>query len=502
MPTTFDANYSSSNYNPNGFMKIDNDGAFLRVANDNTGLKSFLNKEGIVIQRDSSSSFLLKSSDYTVYFNYQDVSFPISTDLDNLVSTLTEWCTQPLADNMNVIDSMNRMRTSTSINVLTVSNTHDKAPFVIDEVTSGNGETSTFAPNAITMRMSASNGSYIVRQSKLYAQHVYGTNTSALVGGIITTDVTASNVRSRIGVFDDTVNITNPGSQSGGNGVFFQWDNSNGIAVGYRTSIGGSQVDVIVPQRDWNLDKLINSVHRDFTYHPTSNLTYVFDYNSTDQTSPVRCGVINHGAVTYAHQFMGSNIPGLFANPSLPTRWEVKHASDLGPTPSELTIVQGPAYVFTDVDSKKPFRVFSADNGTTFKTLNTVGSVPLFSIRLAPAFSRSKMHPKRLTIVNTFAGGVAKWTLVYNGTLTGQTWTTVDPASWVQYSNTETLAINGTQLSTGYIVSTGVTEIDISDKIDAISSNIAGITDTLTVVLTYVLGSVSVTGGLEWVETD
>ena len=497
--TFYDVAASSSNYNPDGFIKFFNDDSFIKAHNGHTGVYSYINKDMIVIQRDSVSSFFLKSGDYIGYYNYHDISYPRSIDLKDLLNVLTEWCKKPI-NNTSLIDSMNRMRSTTFSNVMTVSTVHDKSPLAIDEITGNRGEVSELHTNTVSMSTTASNGAYIIRQTKHYAQHIYGGTSIAMVSGILATDTGASNVRTRIGIFDDEKNVTESNAGPHGNGMFFQWDNSNGISCVYRTNLGGSQVDSLVLREDWNQNSLVDSA---YTLFPNSNTTYVFEWNNHDDSRPARCGILTGGSINYVHQFAGSNVPGFFGNPSLPIRWEVSHATDMGPVPSAQTIVQGCATVINDTNGTLPSRVYAKDSGTLFKTLTARGSIPLFSIRLSSLYARSKLHPKKFSLVNTQQGAIGKWMLVLNGELTDATWTAVDDrSSWTQYSNTETGCVGGTVLSTGYTLGSGITEVDISDKLHALSSTTSGRTDTLTVIVTYVQGTLVVSGGIEWIETD
>ena len=499
--TFYDVAATSSNYNPDGFLKFFNDDSFIKAYNGQTGVYSYISKDGIVIQRDSISSFFLKSGDYIGYYNYSDVSYPLSSSVTTLLKIFSEWCSKPLLNNAGMVDMMNRMKTVTFSNVMTVSTVHDKSPLSIEEVTSVQGEASVLANNKVTMSSTASNGSYIIRQTKQYAQHIYGGTSVAMVTGMLVGDSSASNVRSRIGVFDDSVNVTESNADPAGNGMFFQWDNSNGVTCVYRTNITGSQVDSIVQRNMWNQNAMIGAEGQ--TLYPNSNTTYVFEWNTHDADRPARLGVLAGGSVTYVHQFSGSNVPGFFGNPSLPVRWEVAHAVDIGAIPSPQEMSQGCASIMIDADGSMPSRVYGQDSGTLFKTLSSAGSIPMFSIRLLTPFGRSKLHPKKFTLVNSQAGAIAKWMLVLNPVLTGAVWRPVDStSSWTEFSNAETGSIGGTVLSTGYIIGASVNEIDISDKLPALSSRLSGATDILTVVLSYVQGTVVASGGIEWRETE
>lgn len=501
--TFYDIAATSSNYNANGFIKFKDNDSFINVFNGQTGVTSFINKEMIVIQRDSVSSFFLKSGDYVGYYNYHDVSLPRSANLVDLLAILVEWCTKPMLNNGNMVDMMNRLRTTAFTDVMNISTVHDKSPLSIDEITSSQGESSTLLTNSVVMASAASNGSYIVRQTKHYAQHIYGGTSIAMISGVLAKDLSASNVRCRIGVFDDENNVTSSNAGPHGNGMFFQWDSATGLSCVYRTNLGGSQVDTTVMREDWNLSPLIDSGTNRVSLYASSNTCYMFEWNSHDTMRPAKCGVVSGGAVCYAHQFLGPEVPGLFGHPSLPVRWEMKHASDIGQVPSSQEMVQGGAAVITDMDGKLQSRTFAKDNGTLFKTLTAVGTIPLCSIRLASKYSRSKLHPKKFFVVNTQQGAIAKWSILLNAVLQDATWVPVDPvSSWVEYTNTEVSYMGGTLISTGFLVGTGVTEVDISDKLSALSSRMSGETDTLTVAITYIQGTVVVTGGIDWMETE
>lgn len=501
--TVDDVLATSSNYNAGGFIKFFNEDAFIKVFNGQTGVYAYFNKDLLVLQKDSELTFFLKSGDYTGYYNYEDVAYPSSDNLKSLLAILSNWCNKAILNDSQITDAMSRLRTSTFRNVLGVSALHDKSPLVIDEVTAGLGESSTLLANTVRMASSASNGSMIIRQSKHYAPHYYGGTSMALVAGTLTTDPAASNVRTRIGVFDDNASVTLPDVGPHGNGLFFQWDAATGIACGYRTNIGGSQVDQIVPQNEWNQDLLIDSGSVGYTLTPSNDTTYVFQWCTHDPTRIARVGVMAGGTVKFVHHFTSSNVPGMFGHPALPVRWELKHAADLGAVPSAVNMIQGSASVMTDVDGQLPRRIFSQDNGTLFKTLAAAGEVPLFSLRLAAAYARAKIHPKKLSLVNSQQGAIAKWSLVLNPTLTGATWASTDPGlSWAEYTNTETAYSGGLVVGSGFVVGAGVTEVDISDQIAALSSRMTGITDVLTVVLKYIQGTCVLNGGMEWVETE
>jgi hypothetical protein len=92
--------------------------------------------------------------------------------------------------------------------------------------------------------------------------------------------------------------------------------------------------------------------------------------------------------------------------------------------------------------------------------------------------------------------------MVLNGTLTGAAFSNVSSDSFVQYSTSETACTGGIIVASGYIYDAGVKQIDLDVRDISMVSTIAGTQDTLTVLVTNMLGTLNVTAGIEWIEQE
>ncbi len=495
-------------YNSNGPVHIYNEGAYIRVTNDNNGVVINYVKAALVIQRDSPNTFFLKNDTFINYYNYTDIATPASTDIDDLLSTIKSWNTS-MSSNINVtstttfstsmMDPLSRLRVSSQPDtVLTLNTTYNKNPLRIDEITSSNALSShETSKGVVNMNVVATTSSRIVRQSKIYTPHVYGSTTTAIINGILTTNNTNSNIVSKIGVFDDANDVTGGSAQSTGNGLFFRYDNKSNLNLVHRTNVSGSQVDTVVPQASWNMDTLDGNGPSGITLNVSGNNNFVFEWNQANTSSTARAGVYKSG-VTFCHAF--SNL-SVFGNPALPVRWELAHDSNLG-SANSATMLQGPAVIYSDEPYSGPNKTFAYDLGSNFKLLNTVSTVPLWSIRLADAYERAKIYPKELEILNISAGGVGKWDLTLNPTLTSASFSNVSISSFAEADSNATEASGGICVASGYIYSAGVTKIPLNDKDISVLCSISGTQDILTLQVTNINGTLNVSSSIEWIEQD
>lgn len=493
-------------YNAAGPVKMYDDGAYLRVTNDNNGVVVRYIKANLVIQKDSASTFFLKNDSFINYYKYTDVSLPVSTDIDNLIGKLAGFNTDQ-SSNLNVtssfdttmMDSLSRLKVSSSPNTnLNIVTTYDKNPYAIDEITLSNAVSSHIpSKGKVNMSTVSTTASRIIRQSKLYAPHVHGSTSTAIVNGTLTTNYTVSNMVSKIGMFDDSNDVVGAGAQSTGNGIFFKYDNSNNLSLVYRTNYSGTQTDIEVAQSSWNLDTLNGNGPSGVTLDVTANNNFVFEWNQVNPQMSARAGVYTDG-ITYCHVF--SNVSP-FGNPSLPIRFEIGHNAALG-SANSATMVQGPCSIYTDDIYTGASKVGEYSMGSNFSLINTQTTTPLMSLRLADAYERAKLYPKDLEIVNIAAGGVGRWNLQLNPTLTGASFSNVSTYSFAEIDTSATAASSGVTIASGYIYDAGVQKISLNDKDISLLCSINGTQDVLTLTVTNLNGTLNVSSSIEWIEKE
>jgi hypothetical protein len=485
-----------------------NQGAYIRVTNDNNGVVVNYVKATLVIQRDSANTFFLKNDSFINYYNYTDVATPISTDLDDLITTITSWNTS-MSSNLTftstttfsatMLDPLARLKVSSQPDTVTTLNTtYNKNPLRIDEITASNAISShESSKGVVNMNLVSTTGSRIIRQSKLYTPHVFGSTTTAIINGVLTTNNTNSNVVSRIGVFDDTNDVSGVDAQKVGNGLFFSYDNRSNMRLVHRTNVSGSQVDTFVSQSSWNLDTLNGNGASGLTLNATGNNNFVFEWNQANSASIARAGIYKNG-ITFCHVFSNAS---LFGNPALPIRWELAHDSNLG-SANSATMVQGPAVIYSDEPYMGPNKTFAYDLSSNFKLMNTPSTVPLWSIRLANAYERAKIFPKDLEIINIAVGGVGKWQLTLNSELTSSSFSNVAISSFTEADSNATASSGGICVACGYIYDAGVTKVALNEKDISVLCSINGTQDILTLNVTNINGALNVSSSIEWVEQD
>lgn len=491
-------------YNASGPVHIHNDGAYIRVTNDTNGVVINYVKASLIIQRDSSSTFFLKNDSILNYYNYTDVASPVSSSIDDLISQIKSWNTSmtsnassssSLSFDPNMIDPFSRLKVSKPQEVLlNLNTTFSSNAFYIDELSSNALSTYDTWRGVVSMNLISATGSKIIRQSKLYAPHMYGSTSTAIVNGVLTTNYTNSNIVSKIGVFDDANNIIGEGAQPVGNGIFFQYDNKSNLRLVQRTTVGGSQVDNFVSRGSWNIDTLDGNGSSGVTLNVNEPTNFLFEWNQANSAAIARAGVYRNGAV-YCHVFSNAQ---WFGNPSLPIRWEIAHDSNLG-SANSATMIQGNAVVMNDSGYQGSVNTVSYDLGSNLKTISVAGDVSLLNVRLAKAYGRTKAKINKVEFINISPGGVGKWRLLLNPSLVGQP-SFGSVSTFVEVDTGATSATGGTCLASGFLYDTGVISIPLTDKNILLLSSISGVSDVLCLLVTNINGTLNMSASIEWSE--
>lgn len=507
-------------YNPSGPVHMYDDGAYISVTNDNTSTVINFVKAALFIQKDSSERFFLKNDSFISYYQYTDVSTPVSSSIDDLLMQLKAWnvggaTVQVSNSNLPVtiqntsiattlpntmMDSFENLKVSSESKVLlSISSTYDTSPTQITQyINNGADSSNDFHKGVVGMTVSTDNNSYIIRQSKQYIPYVHGATNTAIVCGRLINDPEPFQVLARIGVFDDS-NYYN-GTQPIGNGMFFQAYNNNLAAI-YQTNVSGIQDVVEVSQGGWNLDTMNGNGPSGFTYNSSKVYDYVFQYNQSIPGS-ARVGIMgynnttNEYGVIWCHRF--DNAPK-FGNPSFPVRWDLwTYGNDGG-----FFMWQGPAVVYTDKNIKNTQRLFQVTLGGNMITITQPSTKPLFTVRLREGAERAMLKPRSLQIVNIAPGGYGYWELVVNATLNNPDWQPISGGtSFAKWDIASDAVMGGNVIASGFIYDASIEKINLTDYDISLTSDIYGNTDTLTLQVTNVNGVLNVSASLEWFEQD
>lgn len=389
-------------------------------------------------------------------------------------------------------DAFGRARVSNPANLFSSNFHYDLNPLLwVTSTASGGTVSSTTAQSSATLSTGGTtSGAVAILQSKRYFLYQAGKSQQILMTGVM--GALKANVTRRIGYFDDN------------NGVFFQ-QNGQALSVVVRSNTTGSPVDIVINQSQWNIDK-VDGTGRSGIKIDTSYAQIFFIDLEWLGTGRVRWGFYFNGIPVYVHQFLYANTSttGPYMNTgSVPVRYEIRNTATAGSTTTMLATCQ--SVVSEGGQEFPPSTSFSASNGVT--TISVSTRRPILSIAPKTTFNsvtnRSSIILDELQLI---AGtNSVFWELVYNGTLTGASFSSVDANSLVNFDVSATAISGGTVLLSGFVPgSTGSTaqtiELDISKQLP-VTLDFAGSTpDTMPVVCTSFTGSSATSAALTWGE--
>lgn len=305
-------------------------------------------------------------------------------------------------------DSFGRLRVSQPFTLFDSQNRY-QADSAFDTSTATGGST-TYLPNesTVSMDVTTSSGSEVVRQTFRCMPYQPGKGLLLLASFVMNTAKTG--LRQRVGYF---------GTQ---NGVFFQLNDSTKSFI-MRTYIGGSVDDTSrkVDQSAWNGDKLDGTGASGLTLDLTKPQILWMDFEWLGVGS-VRCGFIINGEYIVCHTYNTANVYGssvYMTTATLPIRYEITNTSA---TASSSTLKQ----ICSSIVSEGGFEELQALNVVRrTSVLATIGTtfLPLLSIRLNSSYLNAVVLPNVYNVLPTTNQNY-EVCLVKNSTLTGASWVT------------------------------------------------------------------------------
>lgn len=391
-------------------------------------------------------------------------------------------------------DAFGRSRVSMPETLFDLSHLNDKQPLYVEELLQ-TGATTTHLPNesAVRMDVTATVGSRAVRQTKRYFKYQPGKSLLVLLTGVLT-NISNTSIRTRIGFFDDhndkTVDV-------GGNGIFFQY--SGGVvSIVKRSYISGAQVDTVVDQGSWNQGDQLNGLGASgITLDPTKAQIFWMDLEWLGVGS-VRCGIIVDGKIVHLHSFHHANLitSVYMTRASLPVRYEIQRMA-IG---SAGYMKQICATVISEGGFKDTGRTFS--KAMTTPVIVGTTSNPLISLKLRDAYNRGSLKIRYADLMSTSNTSLI-YQVVYGATLTGASWQNQDlNNSGVQYDTSATSLSGGRVIESGFMTSQNrQVQIDVFNSFDSPNTSIAGIPETVSLVVQTVGGNSNTYGSLTWQES-
>lgn len=362
---------------------------------------------------------------------------------------------------------------------------------------SGVDEFDTFTQNGSTVGRDAgkdylslrapSTGSSAILQTKQYV--VSSTGASRIVTATSNLDplnvlVANTGLIARVGSFDSAVQKTDTAR---GDGYFFQCSNT-GMAVVRRSSNNGTDVDEIVPQASWNLDRLNGFGMSQYTISAGRANVYLFVYENSGYASSVKLGIVAGSSVVFCHRFdHNTGDANAVRTTSLPVRFELTNNTGNNNVTTELRAISCsvsssggiPAGIRRSCGLKAAARDLSSYDVSS----------PVISVRLKSSYARASARLVGLHLTSTTS---IYYEIVKNGVLTGASWNDCADSSITEYDKSATTIQGGKVCESGYCAKEQTLNI-VLPCLTPLASTIVGICDTYTINVICLMSS-----GLIW----
>lgn len=278
----------------------------------------------------------------------------------------------------------------------------------------------------------------VVRQTKQYHPYISGTSNLFFITYVM--ESIKENLVQAVGAFDDY------------NGIFFRM---NGLIPEVVIRRAGVDVEV-VPQEDWNIDRLDGSHTTDpeknpshYTVDFTKGQILTIDYQWLG-LGRVRIGFVINGLVYYVHHFYHSNIvTEVYTNqPSLPCRWEIYNADTTASNSTLMIICAGVYCEGSDIETGFHRSVSSGNSVVPVTTANSSNGRGILAIRLKNTLVDNKPNHSlaRLKSFSIAANQDIRYKIVILKGISciadSPVWQTMPGYSWCEYLSNFALESN------------------------------------------------------------
>jgi hypothetical protein len=330
-----------------------------------------------------------------------------------------------------------------------------------DTLITGSGTKTHLAnESAIKLEISTANNDSIIRETLRVMPYQPGK--SLLIMNTFAMGTPKANVVQRVGYF------------SSSNGIYLENDSGTNYLV-LRSSVTGSVVEIRVAQTDWNIDTFDGNgysgqgteiAHKTGLDVSKSNLFWL-DIEWLG-VGDVRCGFLVDGLLKTAHVFHhdNRNDTTYMRSAILPLRYEIYNK---GATTSNTVMRQICSTVISEGGYNQINQTRSASTPLTGKNLTNGINNPMISLRLKSDRLNAVAIPVAVDLYGLQATAF-KYRVYENVTsLTGESWTTTDSSSAVQYDFSATAMTGGTLLKEGIFKGLESSkEINLRDELNGV----------------------------------
>lgn len=350
-------------------------------------------------------------------------------------------------------DIFGRIKTSNSKTLYNSSMLYDLDPLRWNN--SITGGTITGPTNGVATLTATNAASRVFRQSYFYKPYLPGRTVLIRMAGVL--DATKTTTCAKyIGSFDSAADKTGGSAPdiNEGNGHFFTAQtvaSVTTISVGMRSTATGSQVDTLVQQSAWNIDKLDGTGNSKITIDFTKTNIFVIEKSWYGAT---RMGIAIAGDIVWCHQFAfeGTTASVFLVKANLPIRYEVTNSAAGNATLLQICCdVTHEGNIYQELKCI-PFSIGTGGSGIAISTVNTTDNFRMV-LRLSSTRNRAFIKINSIIIATTTSTAtICAIKLVKNPQITAPTgWTAITNSALEYnvngYNNTGTNS-NGTLIKT------------------------------------------------------
>lgn len=391
------------------------------------------------------------------------------------------------------VNFLSSVTTTPQVGVLAVLFDKD---FSIDD---GAEEFSTFAAGGATVARDAGKdyvslrapdaGACAVLQSKQYVVSIAGA--SRIVTAVANMDPLGTiaahpGMSARVGSFDAAPQRAD---SPRGDGFFFQLT-SDGFGVVRRSSTdGGPGTDNLVPQVDWNLDRLDGTGMSEYALNATRTNVFIVCHEQVCGVGSVKMGVLAGSSIVFVHRFDALDWDlGLVRTSSLPVRFELSNETGEVGLETELRVVS--CGISSSGGIPRGLRRSCGQKAVARDVSSFVASVPLVSVRLRPQFARATARMAAISLTCTTA---VYWELVLNGALADAQWEPTAEHALTEFDQHAASVTGGAVVQSGYAGVNSPIDIALHGHILPLASDMAGEPDVYTLNVICLMSS-----GIAW----
>ena len=320
------------------------------------------------------------------------------------------------------LDAFNRLRVSGAYTQLESMHLYGGADTEHYYRTEVDGGTITYLTNEAAYNLGVTTSATSLARMRTKEYFTYHPGKSQLMLMTFVLGDSQANTVKRVGYFDDD------------DGIFLIQDGANGLGVGIRSSTSGSNVETIIYQSDWNVDKLDGTGKSGITLDVANTQIFVADFQWLG-VGTVRFGFEIDGLLYLTHKQDHSNKTKkvYMKSGTLPVTYEICNVSE---APAATNLTQICATVISE-GGEQPYGEMYATPNSLPITVATGVWTPLISVKSNTTFNGFVNRGKFLIqSIEAFVDGQQPmaYAIYEDANVSATVWESIDANSAIEYS--------------------------------------------------------------------